>query len=163
MIFELSKAQLALAFAAGVASFFAVSEVLRAKSTIPTMNDPVVSMPAARSPDIRTAALSAPRREASFGEQHGGGRGACRADVQRLCGDLAPGGGRIVRCLAERQSEISDACRAAVTERRAEREHHREARSQARADGGQRPWHDHARQRADHAPSSSTTGSANQP
>lgn len=38
-------------------------------------------------------------------------RSACGADVQTLCGGVAPGGGRIVQCLAVRASSLSPACK----------------------------------------------------
>jgi hypothetical protein len=39
------------------------------------------------------------------------GRGACRADAERLCKDLERGGGAVARCLREHENELSDACR----------------------------------------------------
>jgi len=42
------------------------------------------------------------------------GRGACRADVQHLCGDVQPGRGAKRQCLRQHQSEISPACRERV-------------------------------------------------
>lgn len=39
---------------------------------------------------------------------------ACMADRDRLCSDVAPGGGRIVRCLAARSEALSPGCRTAM-------------------------------------------------
>lgn len=38
-------------------------------------------------------------------------RSACSADVRALCGGVAPGGGRIVQCLANKAASISPACK----------------------------------------------------
>lgn len=38
-------------------------------------------------------------------------RSACGADVHTLCGGVAPGGGRIVQCLAVRAASLSPACK----------------------------------------------------
>ena len=48
-------------------------------------------------------------------------RDACRPDVERLCKDVKPGGGRIRECLKAHQADLSDACKAAVKDAR---EHH---------------------------------------
>ena len=45
-------------------------------------------------------------------------RQACRADYERLCHGVKPGGGRIRECMKAHRSEISPACRAALEERR---------------------------------------------
>jgi hypothetical protein len=39
---------------------------------------------------------------------------ACSADYRKLCANVAPGGGRIIACMKARESEVSDACRAAL-------------------------------------------------
>jgi hypothetical protein len=38
-------------------------------------------------------------------------RSACGADVRALCGGIAPGGGRIVQCLAANAAALSPACK----------------------------------------------------
>jgi hypothetical protein len=38
-------------------------------------------------------------------------RSACGADVRTLCGGVAPGGGRIVQCLAASAAALSPACK----------------------------------------------------
>jgi hypothetical protein len=44
---------------------------------------------------------------------------ACAPDIQKLCKGVQPGGGRIVQCLREHESELSQACKAVVTARAA--------------------------------------------
>jgi hypothetical protein len=43
-------------------------------------------------------------------------RSACGADVRALCAGVAPGGGRIIRCLAVRAASLSPDCRAVLSE-----------------------------------------------
>jgi hypothetical protein len=38
-------------------------------------------------------------------------RSACGRDVRALCAGIAPGGGRIVQCLAVKSASLSPACR----------------------------------------------------
>ena len=38
-------------------------------------------------------------------------RSACGADVRAICGGVAPGGGRIVQCLATNAGSLSSACK----------------------------------------------------
>jgi hypothetical protein len=52
-------------------------------------------------------------------------REACRPDVERLCKDVKPGGGRIRECLKAHASELSDTCKAAIKDAR---EHHGQRR-----------------------------------
>src|SRR5581483_1084961 len=39
---------------------------------------------------------------------------ACMGDHARLCSSVTPGGGRIIRCLAEHSAALSPGCRAAM-------------------------------------------------
>jgi Cysteine rich repeat len=48
------------------------------------------------------------------------GAGACRADVQKLCKGVQPGGGRIAVCLKQHESEISPGCRENIAKAREE-------------------------------------------
>lgn len=50
-----------------------------------------------------------------------GPRAACRADVEKLCPGVQPGGGRIVACLKENQAQVSAACKDALARAREKR------------------------------------------
>jgi hypothetical protein len=43
-------------------------------------------------------------------------RSACGADVRALCGGVAPGGGRLIQCLAARSASLSPDCRGVLSE-----------------------------------------------
>ena len=45
-------------------------------------------------------------------------REACEDDIFQFCGDVKPGGGRIVRCLKEHENELSPKCKAKMEEHR---------------------------------------------
>ncbi len=38
----------------------------------------------------------------------------CRADLQKLCPNVQPGGGRLVACLKDNKDSVSDACKQRV-------------------------------------------------
>jgi hypothetical protein len=38
----------------------------------------------------------------------------CAADIQKLCSDVAAGGGRIQACLKQNETQVSQACRAKI-------------------------------------------------
>jgi len=44
------------------------------------------------------------------------GKGPCASDVQKFCANVKQGGGRIVECLKEHQTELSPACSAKMAE-----------------------------------------------
>jgi hypothetical protein len=48
-------------------------------------------------------------------------REACAADVKKLCADVQPGGGRIRACIAAHRDELSEGCRDALQQARAQR------------------------------------------
>jgi hypothetical protein len=43
-------------------------------------------------------------------------RSACGIDVRALCGDVAPGGGRLMQCLAAQSASLSPDCRSVLSE-----------------------------------------------
>ena len=43
-------------------------------------------------------------------------RSACGADVRTICGGVAPGGGRIVQCLATNAAQLSPACKEVLSQ-----------------------------------------------
>ena len=43
-------------------------------------------------------------------------RSACGADVRALCGGVAPGGGRLIQCIATQSASLSPDCRAVLSE-----------------------------------------------
>jgi Cysteine rich repeat len=43
----------------------------------------------------------------------------CKADYEKLCHDVQPGGGRILRCLSDSNEKLSSACRAALPDAQA--------------------------------------------
>jgi cysteine rich repeat protein len=45
-------------------------------------------------------------------------RGACKADYDRFCAGIAPGGGRIVACLNGKRDQLSDTCKKALDTRK---------------------------------------------
>lgn len=49
------------------------------------------------------------------------GRAACRQDVQHFCSDVQHGHGRIIQCLQQHSSELSEGCSQALQQRQASR------------------------------------------
>jgi hypothetical protein len=49
----------------------------------------------------------------------GGPRQACKDDVQKLCSDVKPGGGRIIACLDGHKDQLSQGCSDAMAKARA--------------------------------------------
>jgi hypothetical protein len=48
-------------------------------------------------------------------------RTACKDDIQQLCQNVKPGGGRIAACLKESKDKLSDNCKAQIAKARAQR------------------------------------------
>jgi hypothetical protein len=57
-------------------------------------------------PQTSTAQAAAP--------QLSDARAACASDVQKLCPNVPPGGGRILACLKQHRDEVSDGCKRAI-------------------------------------------------
>jgi len=131
MSIHFTKSQIALGLAGAVTTFIVGGLAMHSRAVpVPTPSasvqplwvEPVADVPvpfAVRTPD-----------------RQGGPRAACRQDVQRLCGDLTAGGGRIVQCLAQRRSEVSQGCRAAIQQRRMERQQQRQSMRDRRQTNG---------------------------
>lgn len=51
---------------------------------------------------------------ADMGQKVRGVRAACWDDIERVCGEVQPGRGRIYQCLREHESELSEPCKAAL-------------------------------------------------
>ncbi|MHC4055264.1 cysteine rich repeat-containing protein [Bradyrhizobium sp. 25ACV] len=45
-------------------------------------------------------------------------RGACKADYDKFCAGIAPGGGRVVACLTDKRDRLSATCKAALDNRK---------------------------------------------
>ncbi|MGY6248796.1 cysteine rich repeat-containing protein [Bosea thiooxidans] len=54
--------------------------------------------------------------------QDRGARAACRADFERNCPGIKPGGGRLIACMREKQASFSDGCKEALKAARAQRQ-----------------------------------------
>ena len=50
--------------------------------------------------------------------QNSSPRVACKADVEKLCFGVQPGGGRIADCLKQNQAQVSAACKDALAKGR---------------------------------------------
>jgi hypothetical protein len=71
--------------------------------------------------------------------QQGGVRGACITDIKTLCGSVQPGGGRIRECFREHRAQLSDGCKVALAERRAERRQNKGAQGSEAPKPGEAP------------------------
>jgi Cysteine rich repeat len=45
-------------------------------------------------------------------------RAACKADVEKFCSGVQPGGGRIVGCLKQNEAQVSASCKDAIAKAR---------------------------------------------
>ena len=77
------------------------------------------------------AASSQPSGADTSGAPSGGGRSAmrqaCIADIQKLCADTQPGGGRIMQCLRGHADQVSADCKSAMQSARAARREQRQS------------------------------------
>ena len=64
------------------------------------------------------------------GHGHGAVRQACSADIAKFCSDVHAGGGRVMQCFKAHKEDLSDGCKSALIEMRAE---HRAAKADAAA------------------------------
>lgn len=65
----------------------------------------------------------------------GGGQGmamvreACKTDIEQFCAGTQPGGGHIGQCLREHQDRLSEPCKSAIADARAQ--HHKQGSAPA--------------------------------
>ncbi|WP_298878018.1 cysteine rich repeat-containing protein [uncultured Bradyrhizobium sp.] len=45
-------------------------------------------------------------------------RGACKADYDKFCAGIAPGGGKIIACLNGKRDQLTSTCKAALDSRK---------------------------------------------
>ena len=64
-----------------------------------------------------TAGASAAQDQPQAHPMAGGRPGACKADFEKLCAGVQPGGGRIRECMKAHRDQISDACKSAIASR----------------------------------------------
>jgi cysteine rich repeat protein len=107
MSLQIPKTQLALALTGVIAGFIAVSQVIRPGHALPIAalvgtDSGAASLARAQGPPSRIRYVDA--RPAD-------GRAACRADFQQLCAGVERGQGRVIRCLVQRQADLSAPCR----------------------------------------------------
>jgi hypothetical protein len=76
-------------------------------------DDPPPSPPSSAPPSSQSPPASGPSRQAVADV-----RAACATDVQKLCPDVQPGGGRIIACLKQHKDQVSDGCKQAVIKAR---------------------------------------------
>jgi hypothetical protein len=61
-----------------------------------------------------SAMAQTPPAATGDGGGHGKVRAACKADIDALCKDVQPGGGRIKECLKAHADKLSQGCRDAI-------------------------------------------------
>jgi len=57
--------------------------------------------------------------------------GACKADLEKLCKGVEPGGGRLAQCMKQHEAELSEACKTQRTAKHEERKNRRKAMREA--------------------------------
>lgn len=45
-------------------------------------------------------------------------RGACKADYDKFCAGIAPGGGKVIACLNDKRDQLSATCKTALDSRK---------------------------------------------
>ncbi len=72
---------------------------------------------------VGVAAISLASSALSQPANGGGIRRACGADIQKFCGDVARGGGRVRQCMIQHRNDLSPDCQAALANARTDRPH----------------------------------------
>jgi Cysteine rich repeat len=150
MPLHFSKSDIAVGFAGALAGFVVASFVTHS-SALPVPVPTVAASAAAAvrvadaAPTPQASAQPAQPGNAHTPDRQAGPRAACQQDVRQLCGDVTPGAGRIVQCLAQHRSEISESCRSAMQQRQMERRQQRQSMREWRQTNGAASGHAPAR------------------
>jgi hypothetical protein len=91
----------------------------RAERGGPCMEDVKRLCPEAKTKEEVQACMKQHRDELSPACKEAGKKGAdflkaCKDDMKKLCSSVERGGGRILRCLKENESSLSESCRSAI-------------------------------------------------
>lgn len=92
----------------------ACQQAVAGGGVVPTAAVPAGATPSAATPSTAGTAPAPPAlvlRPMQPREELFVARSACAADVRKLCSGVAPGGGRIARCLATNAASLSSACK----------------------------------------------------
>jgi len=63
---------------------------------------------------LALAGLIALTASAAVAQDRAALESACKADFEKLCAGVAPGGGRIIKCLQENADKLSAPCKSAL-------------------------------------------------
>jgi len=107
------------------AGLFVMTAVLAYVGVVPARGADPGDMPAASLPAPTTQAPASSGTPAPQDQGKGGHRKAamhrmreaCGEDIKKLCQNVKPGEGRIVKCLEQHQSEVSQTCNQLLTKK----------------------------------------------
>jgi hypothetical protein len=89
------------------------AERATSEAVIPGLNDAATSR-SFSSPDQSrrrsTDVITSTRGMSEAATAQGGPLAACKADVKKICLGVAPGGGRLIKCLKQHENDVTIGC-----------------------------------------------------